>query len=104
MKTKLFYIIAAILLSSNTLFAQTKTKLSSGSLGMMEARQIGPAVMGGRITAIDAVAANPRIIYIGSAGGGIWKSTTGGTLFKPIFDKYSQSIGAITIDQHNPDI
>ena len=47
----------------------------------MEARQIGPAVMGGRITAIDVVTKDPRTIYIGSAGGGVWKSTTGGTLF-----------------------
>ena len=103
MKLKLFSLIA-LLAMSDSLFAQPKAKISSGTLGMMEARQIGPAVMGGRITAIDAVAKDSRIVYVATAGGGIWKSTTGGTLFKSIFDKYSQSVGAITIDQNNPDV
>ncbi|MFN8165020.1 MAG: glycosyl hydrolase [Bacteroidia bacterium] len=84
--------------------ANAQVKLSSGMLGTMEARHIGPAVMGGRITAIDAVNTDSRIMYVGTAGGGIWKSNTGGSLFKPVFDKYNQSIGAITIDQKNPEV
>lgn len=104
MKLKIFTVIIAIASCSSSLFAQEKTKISSGMFGMMEARAIGPAVMGGRITAIDAVIKDPRIMYIGTAGGGIWKTTTGGTLFKPIFDKYCQSVGAVTIDQNNPDV
>src|ERR1041385_6558828 len=100
MKRVVFFFIAFAI--GTAVMAQTK--VSSGSLGMMEARQIGPAVMGGRITAIDAVAKEPRIMYVGTAGGGVWKSTTGGTFLKPIFDKYSQSIGAIAIDQNNPDV
>jgi photosystem II stability/assembly factor-like uncharacterized protein len=101
---KIILTFSLIILFANTFIFAQNTKISSGTLGMMEARNIGPAVMGGRITAIDAVAKDPRIMYVGTAGGGIWKSTTGGTLFKPIFDKYSQSIGAITIDQNNPDV
>ncbi len=101
MKTKLFSILSLAVCFQS---ANAQTKVTSGTLGMMEARQIGPAVMGGRITAIDAVAKEPRIMYVGTAGGGIWKSTTGGTLFKPIFDKYNQSVGALAIDQSNPDV
>src|SRR6187455_3201888 len=101
-KTQLF--IALLMASASGAFSQTTQKITSGTLGMMEARQIGPAVMGGRITAIDVVTKDPRIIYVGTAGGGIWKSTTGGTYFKSIFDKYSQSVGAVTVDQSNPDI
>ena len=82
---------------------QRQVKITSSTLGMMEARHIGPAVMGGRITSIDAVDNNPRIIYVGTAGGGVWKSLSGGTLWKPLFEKYSQSIGALTIDQNHPD-
>ena len=104
MKTKLLLIAAISSFVFSDSSAQTKPKITSGTLGMMEARQIGPAVMGGRITAIDVVTKDPRTIYVGAAGGGIWKSTTGGTLFKSIFDKYNQSVGAITIDQSNPDI
>jgi photosystem II stability/assembly factor-like uncharacterized protein len=102
MKSKLFSLLS-ILLCSQFVNGQS-TKVTSGTLGMMEARQIGPAVMGGRITAIDAVAKDSRIMFVGTAGGGIWKSTTGGTLFKSIFDKYSQSIGALAIDQNNPEV
>jgi len=36
-------------------------------------------------------------------GGGVWKSTTAGTTFKPVFDKYTQSMGAIAVDQAHPD-
>nr|MBA2422776.1 glycosyl hydrolase [Chitinophagales bacterium] len=83
-------------------FSQT-APISSATFGSIEARQIGPAVMGGRITAIDAVNTDPRTIYVGSAAGGIWKTTTAGTFFKPIFDKYTQSIGDLKIDQAHPD-
>jgi hypothetical protein len=47
---------------------------------------------------------NAKILYVGTAGGGIWKSTNAGASFKPIFDKYCQSIGAIAINQKNPRI
>src|SRR5215212_5034866 len=104
MKTKLFSSILLLSFINIISTAQSKTKITSGTLGMMEARHIGPAVMGGRITAIDVVSNDPRIVYVGTAGGGIWKSTTGGTLFKPIFEKNVQSIGALAIDQKNTDV
>ncbi|MFI5151369.1 MAG: glycosyl hydrolase [Bacteroidia bacterium] len=78
-------------------------KVTSSTFGSLEARQIGPAVMSGRITAIDAVNSNTRIVYVGTAGGGIWKSTTAGVSFKSVFDKYNQSIGCLVIDQKNPE-
>jgi len=65
-------------------------------------RSIGPAVMGGRITAIDSPSSNPKTIYVGTAGGGVWKSVDGGITFKPIFDSFSQSIGSIAVDPNNP--
>ncbi len=104
MKNKILLLAAFTFAAIADTNGQQKPKITSGTLGMMEARQIGPAVMGGRITAIDVVTKDPRIIYVGSAGGGVWKSTTGGTLFKSIFDKYNQSVGALTVDQSNPDI
>jgi photosystem II stability/assembly factor-like uncharacterized protein len=83
---------------SITSFAQ----ISSATFGMMKARQLGPAVTGGRITAVEGVNNEPRTLYIGTAGGGVWKTTNAGVSFEPIFDKYCQSIGAIAIDQQNP--
>ena len=84
--------ILIVAFSTQLAFGQSKTKLSSSTFGIMEARSIGPAVMGGRITAIDGVNEDARTIYVGTAAGGIWKSTTGGVSFKPIFEKYTQSI------------
>ena len=52
----------------------------------MKARSIGPGAMSGRITAIDAVHDDPTTIYAGSASGGLWKSTSGGITWEPIFD------------------
>jgi len=80
-----------------------KVEINSYTFGAIEARSIGPAVMGGRIAALDVVNNNTRIIYVGAASGGVWKSVDGGASFEPIFDKYTQSIGAITIDQAHPD-
>ena len=78
-------------------------RLPKNVFGAMRARSIGPATMSGRITTIAAVDENPNIIYVGSAGGGIWKSTDGGVKFKPVFDRYVMSIGNIAIDQKHPD-
>ena len=71
----------------------------------MEPRSIGPAGMSGRITAIDVVESNPDIIYAGSASGGLWKSTSGGVDWEPIFDEQkAASIGAVDIHQKNPSV
>jgi photosystem II stability/assembly factor-like uncharacterized protein len=78
-------------------------KLDSSTLGAIEARSIGPAVMSGRISALDGVIADPRIVYVGAASGGLWKTVNDGATFKPVFDKYNQSIGAVTVDQRKPD-
>ncbi|MBL7128746.1 MAG: glycosyl hydrolase [Ignavibacteria bacterium] len=99
---QIFSVLIILVTVLNPAIAQDDARITPGTFGSIEARQIGPAVMSGRITAIDAINDNPRIIYVGTASGGIWKSITGGTLFKPIFDKHTQSIGALTIDQNNP--
>ncbi|MDP4709681.1 MAG: hypothetical protein NWS63_00665 [Saprospiraceae bacterium] len=87
------------------LFAVTgqAQQVDMSKLAGMKARNIGPAGMSGRITAIDAVVSNPDIIYAGAASGGLWKSESGGTSWTPIFDDQdNQSIGAIAINQNNP--
>jgi photosystem II stability/assembly factor-like uncharacterized protein len=78
-------------------------KLDSAAFSGFRARSIGPAAFGGRIEAIDAPAKNPKVIWIGAAGGGVWKSIDGGVTYKPVFDKYTQSIGAVAVDQAHPD-
>ena len=98
----LILIILSIILSLN-IQAQKKTKLSKYTFGDVKAREIGPAVMSGRVSTIDAVNSDHNIIYVGAASGGVWKSTNGGNSFKAVFDKQIQSIGTINIDQQHPD-
>ncbi len=94
-------ILALLIVTVCVYDAFSQTKFTTSMFGPYEARAIGPAVMGGRITAIEGLPSDARTIYVGTAAGGIWKSTTGGTIFKPIFDKYTQSIGAMAIDPQN---
>ncbi len=95
-------LIAGLCLSTTLLHSQS-VALTDATIGVLEGRHIGPARTSGRISAIDAVDADPNIVYVGAAGGGLWKSLNQGTTFKSIFDDYSQSIGAICIDQKHPD-
>jgi len=71
----------------------------------MTPRNIGPGGMSGRVTAIDVVLNNPDIMYVGTASGGLWKSTSGGIKWEPIFDnEVTASIGALAIQQSNPSV
>lgn len=71
----------------------------------MSMRNIGPGGMSGRVTAIDVVLDNPDIMYVGTASGGLWKSTSGGIQWDPIFDsELTASIGAVEIQQSNPSV
>lgn len=78
--------------------AQAQTKVTSATFGMMEARQLGPGTTSGRITAIAGDDSDGKTIYIGTAGGGVWRTTDAGVVLKSMFDKYCQSIGAIALD------
>ncbi|MGD9546559.1 MAG: WD40/YVTN/BNR-like repeat-containing protein [Candidatus Krumholzibacteriia bacterium] len=78
-------------------------EIGSHVFGDLRAREIGPAVMSGRIAALDAVHGGGKTILVGAASGGVWRSRNGGVTFKPVFDEHNQSIGAITIDQARPD-
>jgi hypothetical protein len=87
--------------SSAPMHAQLDTTLLRG----ITPRAVGPSGMSGRIGAIDAVDADPRIIYAGAATGGLWKSVSGGMTWKPVMDDLpASSIGAITVYQPTPDL
>ena len=80
-------------------------ELSMDLVQNMKPRNIGPAGMSGRVTSIDVVNSNPNIMYAGTASGGLWRSTSGGIKWEPIFDKeITASIGAVAIQQSNPSI
>ena len=71
----------------------------------LSARSLGPAAVSGRITAIDVVSSDPNHIVIGAASGGVWISENGGLNWTPVFDEQAvASIGAVAINQSNPDV
>lgn len=98
--------LAAALLPA-AVFAQTAPSpvADSGVVSGLGIRNIGSAAMSGRIAALDAThtADGKLTIYVGAASGGVWKSLDSGTTFTPVFDDQPvQSIGALAIDQKNP--
>ncbi len=80
-------------------------QLTMEQLENLKPRNIGPGGMSGRVTSIDAVHDNPEVMYVGTASGGLWKSTSGGIKWAPIFDKQiTASVGAVAIQQSNPSV
>jgi len=67
-------------------------------------RSIGPAISGGRTTAVAGSDADPRVYYAGGADGGVFRSSDGGTSWEATFDKASAAaIGAIAVSAKNAD-
>lgn len=66
-------------------------------------RDIGPAVAGGKVTAVMWIAGNPAVIYVGTAGAHVWKSTDGGDSWRALLTHAdSASIGSVAIAPLNP--
>jgi len=85
--------------------AKNKSILNEDTFSGIKLRNIGPALMSGRIADIAIHPDNPNIWYVGIGSGGVWKTTNAGTTWKPIFDDQKvYSIGSVTIDQNNPNI
>ena len=97
-----FIFSMAVLVRATPLEAQSVADILAGQFPW---RNIGPAAMMGRISCIDALDSDYRTVLIGSASGGVFKSTNGGITFTPVFDDYgSQSIGDVAFFQGDPDI
>ncbi|MBI4520810.1 MAG: glycosyl hydrolase, partial [Gemmatimonadetes bacterium] len=68
-------------------------------------RSIGPAIMSGRISDLAVHEANTAVYYVGTAHGGVWKTTSNGAMYEPLFqDQGLISIGDVTISQRNPEL
>jgi photosystem II stability/assembly factor-like uncharacterized protein len=67
-------------------------------------RSIGP-FRSGRVNGVSGVPGQPNVFYMGSVGGGVWKTTNAGRTWFPIFDSQPiASIGAIAVAASNTDI
>ena len=73
-------------------------------LAGLEFRSIGPATMSGRIAAVAALPHDPRVIYVGAATGGVWRTRNGGLNWTPIFEHQdAHAVGAVAIAPSAPD-
>ncbi len=74
-------------------------------LDAIQARNIGPAGMSGRVADVEVVLSDPTVIYVGSATGGVFKSVDGGITWDPVFDDQPVlGVGSIAVFQPNPDV
>jgi len=68
-------------------------------------RNVGP-FRGGRISAVSGVIGQPGVFYVGTPAGGVWKTTSAGATWYPVFDSVRSvsSIGAVEVAPSDPDV
>ena len=105
----LFLSISIIFLFSSETQAQRKRKaktpsISSRLYSSLKYREIGP-FRGGRSAAVVGVPGQPQLFYMGSAGGGVWRTTDGGKTYENLSDGYfGGSIGSIAVAKSDPNV
>jgi photosystem II stability/assembly factor-like uncharacterized protein len=93
---------AAALLAATAARAQAPAPPDTGGLPF---RNLGPTVAGGRVAAVAGVPGDPNTIWVGSASGGVWKTTNGGNTWDAVFAKQpTASIGAVALAPSNPNL
>ncbi|MBN2223067.1 MAG: glycosyl hydrolase, partial [Deltaproteobacteria bacterium] len=84
---------------------EKKSGLTEAVLSGLKFRNIGPAVMSGRISDLAIHPQNRSLWYVAVGSGGVWKTENAGTTWTPIFDDQpSYSIGCLTLDPNNPEV
>jgi len=98
-------IVVLLLLTASITTGATpeKTKPTSPFKGL-EWRLVGP-FRGGRVAAVEGIPSLPMVYYFGGTGGGVWKTTDGGTSWKNVSDSFfGGSIGAVAVSPSDPNV
>jgi photosystem II stability/assembly factor-like uncharacterized protein len=95
----------ALVVSSSIAAAQPTPIIDPAFLDSMKYRSIGP-YRGGRVTAVAGVAQQMHTFYMGSTGGGVWRTDDAGQTWRNVTDGQlkSASIGAIAIAPSDPNV
>ena len=82
------------------------TTFDTSLLGGISFRHLGVFSRGGRSTAVAGVAGNEQLYYMGSTGGGVWRTVDAGTTWTNISDGYFEagSIGAMAVAPSDPNV
>ncbi|HXM37897.1 MAG TPA: hypothetical protein VN908_04460 [Gemmatimonadales bacterium] len=90
--------VLAVVATPSQLGAQSRITLDSTLLAGFRWRNIGPAIMAGRVSSVVGIPSPSRTFFVAAAAGGIWKTTNAGTTFRPVFDNYPcVSMGELAI-------
>jgi photosystem II stability/assembly factor-like uncharacterized protein len=101
-------VTAAVLLGG---LPETRVRAADGTafdkafFSALKWRNIGPN-RGGRSIAVTGSPSRPNEYFFGATGGGVWKTTDGGTSWRPVADEAlgTSSVGALAVSESNPDI
>ena len=97
--------ILTLLLALSTLASAQPASYNPALWSGMKYRLIGP-YRGGRVTAVTGVPTQPLTYYMGSTGGGVWKTTDAGHNWVNVSDGFFSvaSMGAIEVSPSNPNV
>lgn len=99
-----FFSCAPVTAQKVTKSTSAKVKFDESLYDAVKWRNLGP-FRGGRSSAVAGVAGKPNLYYMGSAGGGVWKTEDGGQTWNNISDGFfGGSIGAITVSEYDPNV
>jgi len=105
LRSFLLRLLTALLALALPAAAHAQTPASRDTLNDIGFRNVGPAVAGGRVSSVVGVPGKPGIYYVGSAGGGVWKTTDGGNGWTAVFtDQPTSSIGAVALAPSDPSL
>jgi photosystem II stability/assembly factor-like uncharacterized protein len=98
-------IMSLVILLMTPAFAAPEKPKTDDSLSAFQWRLIGP-FRGGRSVAVAGVASEPRTFYFGAAGGGVWKTTDGGSSWQNVSDKFFKTapVGALAVAPSDPNV
>jgi photosystem II stability/assembly factor-like uncharacterized protein len=99
----LLFVLVTQIAFSQSLRLKASDTLKSSTFAGLKFRNIGPAVISGRVVSFAVNPKEHEQYYVGVASGGVWKTVNSGTTFEPVFDHYgSYSIGCVAINPSNP--
>ena len=94
--------VVALLLAPVLLATPLSAQLDTQALDGLRPREIGPAVVSGRIVDLAVVEKDTRVFYVASATGGVWKTTDNGIRFTPVFfQEATHSVGVVEVHQRD---
>ncbi len=95
----LAFVFSAILAASSV---PAHAQVTTGQLDALRPRNIGPAVMSGRIVDLAVAESDPYKFYVASATGGVYKTSDNGITLVPVFENEgTHSVGAVALHQRD---